>query len=65
MSDESEYDCGEDILEDEDQGDCDYDFGDFCVEPQKRAIGCCFECWLFQEVDEADRKAAKQKAKPC
>lgn len=61
MSDESEYDCGEDCLDDGDSSDCDYGFSEFCVDPHLRNLGCCFECWLFQEVDEADREEAERR----
>lgn len=50
-------DLGEE--EEEDRG-CDYDFADECVEPSLRDMGNCFECWLFMEVDAADRRSAKQ-----
>jgi hypothetical protein len=39
---------------------CDYGFSEECVEPQLRDTNCCFECWLFMEVDAADRRSAKQ-----
>jgi hypothetical protein len=45
------YGCGE---------QCYYDFADECVEPSLRNMNCCFECWLFQELDEESRKQAKQ-----
>ncbi len=53
MSEESEFDCGEDILEDGDYSDCDYGF-EFCEDPFLRSTGCCFECKLYQEACEAE-----------
>ena len=50
MSDEGEYDTGEDVLE-ETEEDCDYG-AEFCVEPSLKHMNCCFECWLYQEMCE-------------
>jgi hypothetical protein len=60
MSDESEFDCGEDILETDDSGDCDYGF-EFCEDPFLRSIGNCFECRLYQEVCEAEEEERAEK----
>ena len=38
---------------------CDYGFSEECVEPQLRNTNCCFECWLYSEVDDEDRESAK------
>lgn len=58
MSEEGEYDTGEDILEDDQQSDCDYG-AEFCIEPQLRAIGNCFECSLYLEMCEEQEKEAE------
>jgi hypothetical protein len=68
MSDESEFDFGEDCLDDNDQGDCDYGY-EFCVEPSLRSIGNCFECWLYQEdvgiaeEEEGEKEEIKQQVR--
>jgi len=49
MSEESEYDCGEDILEE--QETCDYT-GEECVGDKM----FCEECWLFQELEHFAKK---------
>jgi hypothetical protein len=56
MSEESEYDTGEDILEEEET--CDYT-GDICVGDKM----FCEECWLFQELTEEVTKKKKKRAK--
>lgn len=43
----------------EEEEDCDFDFGEECVEPHLKNMNCCFECWLFIEVDAANREHAK------
>lgn len=64
MSEESEYYCGEDILEDDDQSDCDYGLTEFCIDPFLRSIGNCFECDLYLESCEAeDKEVEKAKTK--
>ncbi len=56
MSDEGEYDTGEDCLEDSDQADCDYGLTEFCIDPFLRSIGNCFECALYLNSCEAEDK---------
>ena len=62
MSEEGEYDTGEDVLEEEQ--DCDYG-AEFCVEPALKETNCCFECWLYLEmVEEQEKEQRKKEAKP-
>lgn len=63
MSEEGEYDTGEDVLEDDDQSDCDYG-AEFCINPFLRSIGNCFECELYQEMVEEQEKEHEKEAKP-
>jgi hypothetical protein len=35
---------------------CDFGFSEECVEPCLRDTNCCFECWLYSEVDKETRK---------
>lgn len=37
---------------------CDYGFSEECVEPSLRGTNCCFECWLYGEVDSETQKVA-------
>ena len=60
MSDESEFDSGEDCLDDGDQSDCDYGF-EFCADPLLRYSGCCFECRLYIEEIEAEEEEQAEK----
>jgi len=55
--------CSEDSCsncEHSDQEDpCEFGFSEECVEPSLRDSNCCFECWLYSEVDSEDQKNAK------
>jgi hypothetical protein len=43
-----------------DEEPCEYGFSEDCVEPSLRNTNCCFECWLYTEVDEETKKQAKE-----
>jgi len=64
MSEEGEYDTGEDVLEDDEESDCDYGLSEFCVEPFLRSIGNCFECSLYLDACENDDKEREKEKKP-
>jgi len=46
--------------EEEENEDCDYGLFDFCEHPELREIGCCFECPLYLEAVEEEKKDAKK-----
>jgi len=44
---------------------CEYGFSEDCVEPSLRNTNCCFECWLYNEVDDETKKQAKECPDKC
>lgn len=68
MSDESEFDSGEDCLDDGDSSDCDYGLSEWCVDPFLRNIGNCFECDLYldglEPIDEEKEEIEQQVRNP-
>jgi len=54
----------EDDLEEQKEAPCDYGADTECVEPSLRDMGCCFECWLFQEMDEMNENRKDEAEKP-
>lgn len=42
-----------------DEEPCEFGLSENCVEPSLRNSNCCFECWLYGEVDNEDRENAK------
>jgi hypothetical protein len=56
-----EADCsGCEHFEQDQEEPCEYGFSEDCVEPSLRDTNCCFECWLYQEVDEETQRSAKE-----
>ncbi len=41
---------------------CEYGFSEECVERSLRNTNCCMECWLYNEVDEKDKREAGKMA---
>jgi len=41
--------------EEEDEG-CDYGLSEFCEHPDLRELGCCFDCPLYLESLEEEKK---------
>ena len=66
MTQEDDGYYGDDDFEDDnEEAPCDYGADTPCLEPALRNIGCCFECWLYQEMCEEQEKAQEdKKAKP-
>ena len=64
MSEEGEFDTGEDCLEDDDSADCDYSLTEFCIDPALRSIGSCFECSLYLDSLKEDLKAEQKPTHP-
>jgi hypothetical protein len=60
---DGEYDENGQPLMDEEEP-CEYGFSEDCVEPSLRNTNCCFECWLYTEVDKETQKQAKEEKCP-